>query len=235
MKVLIIVAHPDDEVLGMGGTILKHSNNGDIVKIVYLATGITSRRSINFQNNTSYEQNNKLLKKMDIQIKELREDVKKSCRILKVKNWTFYDFPDNEMDNIPLLKIIKVIEKEIQDVNPDRIYTHHFNDLNVDHRVVFNAVLTACRPIGNSIKELISFEVPSSTEWNFPTQFNPNYFIEIKSELPSKLKAIKCFKNEIRKYPHPRSVENLKNISNRWGAISGKIAAEAFEIVRKID
>ena len=235
MKVVIFVAHPDDEVLGMGGTILKHSQKGDFVKVVYLATGITSRRSTNFQNNISYEQNENKINEIEKQIKDLRNDAKKSCNILKVKDCEFYDFPDNEMDSVPLLKIVKVIEKEIKETKPDRIYTHHFHDLNIDHRTVFNAVLTATRPMGLNVKEIISFEVPSSTEWNYPVQFNPNYFVEIKSQLSAKIKAMEAYKNEIRDFPHPRSVENLKNVSERWGSVSGNKAAEAFEIIRKIE
>ena len=235
MKVIVFVAHPDDEVLGMGGTILKHNQKGDFVKVVYLATGITSRRSTNFQNSVSYEQNENKRKEMQKEIKDLRNDAKKSCNTLKVKDSKFYDFPDNEMDSVPLLKIVKVIEKEIKETKPDRIYTHHFHDLNIDHRTVFNAVLTATRPIGSSVKEIISFEVPSSTEWNYPTQFNPNYFIDIKSQLSAKIKAMKSYKNEIRNFPHPRSVENLKNIAERWGSVSGMKSAEAFEIIRKIE
>ena len=235
MRVMVFVAHPDDEVLGMGGTILKHSQKGDFVKVVYLATGITSRRSINFQNNVSYEQNENETNVIQKEIKDLHNDAKKSCKILGVKDLEFYDFPDNEMDSVPLLKIIKVIEKEIKEIKPDRIYTHHFHDLNVDHRTVYNAVLTATRPIETKVKELISFEVPSSTEWNYPIHFSPNYFIGIKSQLSAKIKAMKAYKNEIRSFPHPRSVENLKNVSERWGSVSGNKAAEAFEIIRKIE
>ena len=235
MRVLIFVAHPDDEVLGMGGTILKHSQKGDYVKVVYLATGITSRRSTNFQNSVSYEQNENETNVIQKEIKDLHNDAKKSCKILKVKDLEFYDFPDNEMDSVPLLKIIKVIEKEIKEIKPDRIYTHHFHDLNVDHRTVYNAVLTATRPIETKVKELISFEVPSSTEWNYPIHFSPNYFIGIKSQLSAKIKAMKAYKNEIRSFPHPRSVENLKNVSERWGSVSGEKVAEAFEIIRKIE
>ena len=235
MRVIIFVAHPDDEVLGMGGTILKHSQNGDFVKVVYLATGITSRRSTNFQNSASYEQSENKINQMQKEIKNLRNDAKKSCNILKVKDSKFYDFPDNEMDSVPLLKIIKVIEKEIKETKPDRIYTHHFHDLNVDHRTVFNAVMTATRPIRLNVKEIISFEVLSSTEWNYPMQFSPNYFVDIKSQLSAKIKAMKSYKNEIRNFPHPRSVENIKNVSQRWGSVSGKKAAEAFEIIRKIE
>jgi LmbE family N-acetylglucosaminyl deacetylase len=235
MKVLVLVAHPDDEVLGMGGTMLKHAQKGDNVKVVYFATGITSRRSANYQNKMSYEQNKNETKLMQKEIEGLRKDAKKSCKILKVKNVKFYDFPDNEMDSVPLLKIVKIVEKEIKETKPDRVYTHHRNDLNVDHKVVFNAVLTASRPVGSIVKEIITFEVPSSTEWNYPVQFNPNYFVSIKFQLSAKIKAMQAYKNEIRDFPHPRSVENLKNVVQRWGSVSGNTAAEAFEIIRKIE
>jgi|TARA_B110001454_G_scaffold217647_1_gene243483 LmbE family N-acetylglucosaminyl deacetylase len=235
MRVLIFVAHPDDEVLGMGGTILKYSQNGDFVKVVYLATGITSRRSTNFENNASYKQNKDEIKIIQKEIKDLRNDAKKSCNILKVKNLEFYDFPDNEMDSVPLLKIVKVIEKEIKMTKPDIVYTHHSHDLNIDHRTVFNAVLTATRPVGTNVKEIISFEIPSSTEWNYPLQFNPNYFVNIELQLSAKIKAMKAYENEIRDFPHPRSAKNLENVASRWGSVSGTISAEAFEIIRKIE
>jgi len=235
MRVLVLVAHPDDEVLGMGGTILRHAQNSDYVKVVYFATGITSRRSKNYQNNRLYNQNKNDTKLLKKQIENLRKDAKKSCEILKVKSIKFYDFPDNEMDKIPLLKVVKVVEKEINEVKPDRIYTHHYHDLNIDHRTVFNATLTACRPIDSIVKEIITFEVPSSTEWNYPTKFNPNYFVNIKIQLHRKIKAMEAYKNEIRDFPHPRSVDNLRNVAGHWGSVSGNIAAEAFEIIRKIE
>lgn len=234
MNILVIVAHPDDEVLGMGGTILKHAQHGDKVKIVYLATGLTSRRSLNYQNTTSYDYRLDQ-KKIEKQIEELRKDAQKSCKILEVSHVKFYDLPDNEMDSISLLKIIKIIENEIYETKPDKVYTHHYGDLNIDHRITFNATLTACRPIESTVKELITFEVSSSTEWNYPSHFNPNYFINIKSQLSKKIRAMQMYKNEIRRFPHPRSAENLKIIAGRWGAISGNVAAEAFEIIRKIE
>lgn len=233
MKILIIAAHPDDEILGMGGTILRHSKAGDKIKIVYLATGITSR----IKYNSKVESNNRKnkTKNLEYNIQQLRNDTKKASHILKVNDIVFYDFPDNELDSISLLKIVKVIENEIMKFKPNIIYTNHYGDLNVDHRVVYNATLTACRPLGNRIKELISFEVPSSTEWNYPNSFNPNYFINIEKELPKKINAFKMFKSEIRKLPHPRSSQYLRLNASRWGAVSGNKAAEAFEIIRKIE
>lgn len=230
MKILIVAAHPDDEVLGMGGTILRHSKLKDIVKIVYLATGISSRQK--------YDDKIKSKKLSDInknKIKNLQSDAKKAAKILKVKDMSFYDFPDNELDSIPLLKIVKVIENEIKKFKPDIVYTNHFGDLNIDHRVTYNATLTACRPLNNKIKKLISFEVPSSTEWNYPQSFNPNYFINIEKEVDSKINSFKMFKSEIRNFPHPRSSLNLKIIAQKWGSVSGFKFAEAFEIIRQVD
>ena len=234
MNVLVIVAHPDDEVLGMGGTILKHAIQGDTITVVYMATGITSRRGSKYQNVSSYKINKKLELDMKNQIEELRKDAENACDLLKVKKKIFFDFPDNEMDTVPLLKIVKTIEKLVKEIKPNRIYTSHYADLNIDHRIVFEATLTACGPIGLPVKEIICFEILSSTESAFPYEFKPNYFTNIKGELDKKIKAMKAYKNEIREFPHPRSVENIKNSARKWGTVSGFYAAEAFEVIRKI-
>lgn len=235
MNVLVIVAHPDDEVLGAGGTILKHHKKGDNVTVIYLATGITSRRKSGYKNISSYGSKIIDTAQMEKEIEKLRSDAKRACNILKVNNVKFHEFPDNEMDSIPLLKVVKTIESEIEATKPTRIYTHHYGDLNVDHRVVYKATLTACRPMNNTVRELMCFEIPSSTEWNYPYNFNPNYFVNIESQLKAKIKAMEAYKNEIRKFPHPRSSENLGIVAKRWGSVSGNEAAEAFEIVRMIE
>ena len=159
MKILIIVAHPDDEILGMGGTILNHTKKGDDVTIVYLTTGIASRRSSNYNNSPSYKLSKNESIKIKKQILELQNDAKNSSKILGVKKTIFFDYPDNELDTVPLLKIIKTIEEIVSSIMPDRIYTSHFADLNVDHRTVFEAILTACRPTGLPVKEIICFEI----------------------------------------------------------------------------
>ena len=235
MKILIIVAHPDDEILGMGGTILKHTKNGDDVTIAYLTTGITSRRSSNYNNSPSYKLSKNESIKIKKQILELQNDAKNSAKILGVKKTIFFDYPDNELDTVPLLKIIKTVEEVVSGIMPDRIYTSHFADLNVDHRTVFEAILTACRPTGFPVKEIICFEILSSTEWTFSYDFKPNYFINIENELASKIKAMKIYKNEVRKFPHPRSIENIKISAKRWGAVCGFNAAEAFQVIRKFE
>ena len=233
MNVLIIAAHPDDEILGMGGTIAKHTSQHDNVTIIYMATGITARKEP-----AKYEIKSipkKIQEKWQQEIEKLQQDARKSAKLLKVKTVKFFDFPDNEMDGIHLLKVVKVIEKEIKIAKPDRIYTNHYSDLNVDHKVVYNATLTACRPSGYPVKEILSFEVLSSTEWSYPYNFNPNYFINIEKHVEKKIKAMELFVNEIRKFPHPRSSKNIKYVAGRWGSVSGFKAAEAFELIRHID
>ena len=235
MNILVIVAHPDDEVLGMGGTILKHAKKRDKVTVAYLTTGITSRRSTNYKNNSKYKITKKQEDNLKKQISELRNDARKVCKLLRVKKIKFFDFPDNELDTVSLLEITKTVEELIMEVKPERIYTSHFGDLNVDHRVVFKSVLTAIRPSGIKINELLCFELLSSTEWSFSYDFKPNYFIDIKNELQNKVKAMKLYKNEIRKYPHPRSIEGIQHTAKKWGIVSGFNAAEAFQLIRKFE
>ena len=235
MNILVISPHPDDEVLGMGGTILKHAKNGDKVTIAYMTTGITSRRSSNYESVSSYQSDKKQKSIMKNQIEELRKDAEKSCKLLKVKKTIFFNFPDNELDTVPLLKIIKSIENVIKEIKPDRIYTSHYGDLNIDHRIVFEAMLTACRPVKFPVKEIVCFEILSSTDWAFSYEFKPNYFIDIKNELDYKIKAMQKYKNEIRKFPHPRSIENIKNSAHKWGTVSGLKSAEAFQLIRKFE
>ena len=235
MKILVLVAHPDDEVLGMGGTLKKLSSQKNNIKVVFLATGIFARRSDEYLNNPRYKIDNTLTKKMKNQINKLRLDAKKALNILGIKNVEFFDFPDNEMDTISNLEITKTIEKLVQEFNPEVIYTHTKNDINVDHRAIFNATITATRPTTKQkVKKIICFEVPSSSEWNFGEPFSPNIFIDINKELSYKIKAIKVYKNELRKFPHPRSPEALDAIAKRWGSISGSKAAEAFELIRDL-
>lgn len=137
-----------------------------------------------------------------------------------------------------LLDIIKEVDKYIQRLKPQIIYTHHYGDLNIDHRRTFEAVITASRPVGEyPVKEIYCFETPSSTEWNFKyggNVFKPNVFIGIDDTIDAKLKAMECYKSEIRDYPHPRSIKALEIIAARWGTVVGKKYAEAFELIRKV-
>jgi len=225
-NILVVAAHPDDEVLGCGGTIAKHINNGDKVHILILAEGITSRDKIRNRN------------KSEDKVTKLKDSAKKAHEILGSSSLKILDFPDNRMDSVDLLDVIKVIENEINEINPEIIYTHHSNDLNVDHRITHQAVFTACRPEpGAIVEKMYCFEVPSSTEWQdhrAGAPFIPNTFINISNTLTKKIKALKAYKSEMKPWPHSRSIKSVKHLAGWRGASAGFEAAEAFSLSRDL-
>lgn len=225
-KILVIAAHPDDEVLGCGGTIAKHIKLGDKVYCLFLGKGKSSR---NFKNESYLKKEQAILKK----------EAEKAAKILGISKTFFENFPDQQYDTIPFLKIVKSIEKIKNKIKPEIVFTHHQGDLNLDHQITFKAVLTACRPLRNeTVKELYSFEIPSSTEWGIPKKknyFMPNFFIDVSDTFNKKIEALEAYKSEIRKYPHPRSLKSVEIIARRWGTIVEKELVESFEIIRKIN
>lgn len=227
-KILIVVAHPDDEVLGCGGTIAKLKKEGNQIFCLFLGQGKSSRYSAGKDHKT------KIKKEQIILMKEAR----KSAKILGISKIFYEDFPDQQYETVPLIKIIKSIEKVKKQIKPDIVFTHHAGDLNLDHQITFKAVLTACRPVkGETVKEIYSFEIPSSTEWGVPKRkdyFVPNIFIDISETLLQKIKAMSCYRSELKKYPHPRSPKAIKIIAQRWGTVVGKNFIEAFETIRCI-
>jgi len=236
LNVLVIAAHPDDEVLGVGGTIKKLSRQGHSVKIIIMATGIKARRSSSYSNTHDYEIEHDTEREMNEQIKLLRKESAKAAKILGADSIEFLDFPDNEMDTVSLLKVTKSIEKQISHFKPEIIYTHTNFDVNIDHRICYNATLAATRPQkGTSIKQVISYEVPSSTEWYFPSSFSPNVFVDISKEISFKKRALKEYKKELRTFPHPRSIDAIDFVSKRWGSVAGFKNAEAFYLIRKLE
>jgi N-acetylglucosamine malate deacetylase 1 len=225
-KVLVFAAHPDDEVLGCGGTIAKHARDGDVVNVVILAEGITSRNQ------------NKNVKRNKKELSELAKAAYKANEILGVNSLVLHNFPDNKMDTLSRLEIIKVIEKIIDEFGASLIYTHHSGDVNIDHRRVHEAVITACRPIPNqAIKKLLFFEVASSTEWQPSGSapfFMPNWFVDVSTTLDLKLSALRAYNSEMRAYPHARSLKALEYLARWRGACVGVNAAEAFVLGRCI-
>ena len=235
MNILVLAAHPDDEVLGMGGTIKKFTKTGNTVKVVIFATGISSRRSSNYKNSENYAVNKKTISQMNKQIEKLKLDTISACKILGVSDVEFLDFPDNEMDLVSNLEITKKIEKIIKQFKPEQIFTHSCFDVNIDHRMLYFATLSATRPKpGTKIKKVYSFEIPSSTEWHFPSQFSPNFFVNIDDEIKTKIQALKKYKTELNKFPHPRSIIALDAISKKWGSVCGFKNAEAFYLIREL-
>lgn len=225
-RVLIVAAHPDDEVLGCGGTIARHVSQGDEVYCLILGEGATSRGNRRGKADTEGE------------VKKLRAQARKAAKVLGIKDIFFRDLPDNRFDTVPLLDIVKMVESMIDKCQPDCIYTHHGADLNIDHQITQRAVLTAARPVPNCpVKEIYAFEVPSSTEWSFEQSekaFHPSVFIDITETLETKVQAMQLYESETRPFPHPRSPEALHAIASRWGSMAGLKAAEAFQLIRSI-
>lgn len=213
----MVAAHPDDEILGCGAAMAKHAAQGDSVHVLILAEGITSRDGAQNQSGA---------------LSALAQDAQKANDILKVASLTLEKFPDNRMDSVALIEVVKAIEKKIAEVKPTTVYTHFCGDLNVDHRVTHQAVLTACRPLpGQSVKTILSFEVRSSTEWGL-TPFVPNLYIDVSEHLSAKLKALACYESEMRPFPHSRSIEAIEHLARSRGAEAGVNAAEAFCVQR---
>jgi LmbE family N-acetylglucosaminyl deacetylase len=225
MKALVIAAHPDDEVLGCGGTIARMAGEGHDVHIAIVGEGITSRYAGNQHAPTA-------------EIEKLHQQCRQAARLLNAKQVYFFNFPDNRLDTVPLLEVIKPVEQLIEKVQPDTIYTHHSGDLNIDHQVVHRAVLTATRPmVGHFVKTLFTFEIPSSTDWSFnnlSSAFHPNTFVSISQYVEKKIEAMMLYESEAKPFPHPRSPEAIESIARRWGSIAGMNGAEAFELVRDL-
>lgn len=225
MTNLVIAAHPDDEVLGCGGTIARLANEGESVYVAILGEGITSR----FESRDDADRDS-----LDL----LNESSKKSAEFLGVKELFRYSLPDNRFDTVPLLDVVKLVEDLVERVKPQRIFTHHCGDLNVDHSITFRATVTAVRPIeGGSVKSIYMYEVPSATEWSFGkigARFTPNAFVDVHNMLDRKLEAMGMYETELRAFPHPRSGEALRAAAVRWGSVAGFEAAEAFELFREL-
>jgi len=215
MKVLVIAPHPDDEVLGCGATIKKHSNKGDEVYLCIVTKAYTPDWTQEFIDNRE---------------KEI------ACvnKVLGIKKIFFLDLPTVKLDTVPQKKINDLIAECIDKLKPDTLYLPFEGDINKDHKLVFNASILAARSrIGSLVKKTLCYEVLSETEWG-DIPFVPNLYIDISEVLEYKLKAMSCYKSEIKNYPHPRSLESIKILAQKRGIESGLKVAEAFIIIREI-
>lgn len=226
-KVLVVAAHPDDEILGCGGTIVKHVLNGDEVHIVIMAEGLTSRG--NQHNIKSYNE----------ELTALHANSQRAADVLGAKSLLLCNFPDNRMDNVDLLDVVKKIEETVDQIKPDIVYTHHIGDVNVDHQVTNRAVVTACRPLPTqTVKTILFFETLSSTEYQIETcdkTFLPNWFVNVEKTFVRKIEALKCYESEMREYPHSRSYKSVEILALYRGTTIGCKFAEAFSLGRKIN
>lgn len=222
-SILVVAAHPDDEVLGMGGVMARHAAEGDAVHLLLVAEGATSRADTRAEADSA-------------EVDALRAHAQAAADTLGVKTLAFGGFPDNRLDGQELLDVVKVVERLVDAHAPAVVYTHHPEDLNVDHRVVCHAVLTACRPQpGSSVREILAGEVLSATGWG-PARpersFCPTLYVDIADHLAKKLAALEHYAGEMRPFPHARSVEAVEAQARLRGAQVGLAAAEAFEVLR---
>lgn len=221
--VLVIAAHPDDEVLGCGGTIARHRADGDQVSLLFLADGVGARGDTSART-------------AELPARRAAGDA--AAELLGATAPIYLDFPDNRLDTVALLDLVQAVERVAAEIRPGRVYTHHGGDLNIDHRICHQAVLTAFRPMaGQTARAIYGFEVPSSTEWMFGATglaFLPGHFVDVSAHLPAKIAAMRCYEMEMRPFPHPRSAEAIEALARWRGATVGCTAAEAFTVIRQI-
>jgi LmbE family N-acetylglucosaminyl deacetylase len=224
-KVLAVVAHPDDEILGCGGTLIKHILNSDKVKVVFTSDSESSRFS-NIDN-------------LSKRIVKRQEIAKKVSEKLNFDSPVFLNFANLMLSRDDITSMNKMLKDIILSYKPTIIYTHFPNDIHHDHRATYEATLVACRPLNKfKVKKIMTFEIPSATELSLVSNkinFTPSYFINIEKEIRQKMKILKYYRNELLKYPSIRSFEGVKNLNKYRGNMVNLKYAEAFEIVRFID
>ncbi|MDX6222280.1 MAG: N-acetylglucosamine malate deacetylase 1 [Frankiales bacterium] len=217
MRVVAVVAHPDDEVLGVGGTLARHAREGADVAVLVVADGASSRYAAEMRD-------------------ELRIAGQKAAVRLGLGEIVFADLPDQRLDSLPLIEVTRVVDQALDSWQPDIVYTHFAGDVNLDHAVVARATWTACRPYQRpGVRELFAFETPSSTEWGWPglgDRFSANAFVDIAETLDAKIAAMACYDSELRPEPHPRSLDALRTRAAYWGSVVGMSAAEPFMVLR---
>lgn len=219
-KILIIVSHPDDEILGCGGTIYKHVSKKDKVYVYFTHEGSSGRFT---------DLNNP---KILIEIKKRKDIAKNLAKKFKYKIIGFADNQNLYPNQVDVLKNVKKIIEIINLIKPDIVYTHFNNDMHADHNLTHDMVITACRPANFFIKEIYLMEIPSSTNWKHDNIFSPNLFININ--INQKLKQMKYYKSEFRKDPHPTSINNIKALAMYRGSQVGFNFAESFMVYKKI-
>ena len=225
-QIVVFAAHPDDEIIGCGGTMARHIDDGDDVHVIILAEGVTGRD----------DHRDRALRKDSLS--ELAIAAHKANRVLGVKSLTLEEFPDNRMDGVELLDVVKCIERHVASIQPSLVYTHHIGDVNVDHRLVSQAVVVACRPQPrHCVKEILFFEVASSTEWQPAMEgftFLPQVYVDVSDTLKTKMRALAEYHQEMRPWPHARSNKAIEALAQWRGASVGVEAAEAFQMGRSI-
>lgn len=221
MNYLLVIAHPDDEVLGAGASIYKLAKEGNQINVCILSGEVTARKA-------------------RPELEDLVQDMNHAAELLGIQQIIRGSFPNIEFNTVPHLSLVQFIEEAIMKVKADIIFTHHPIDLNNDHFQTSIACQTAVRlfqrrPELKPVKELLFMETLSATEWGLNSsirQFSPNYFIEVGEEgINKKIEALQQYRGVMREYPHPRSKEVIKGLAAYRGGQSGYCYAEAFESV----
>ena len=222
-RILIVAAHPDDEVLGCFGTVARLIEEGCEAYTLILGEGVTSRDDARNREGREAEVN------------ALRAQIRAANDAIGIQKVFIENFPDNRFDSVDLLDIVKVVARVKEEVQPDIIFTHFENDLNIDHTITCRAVLTATRPMADEcVREIYSFEVLSSTEWNYPLTFTPDTYFDVSKTLNKKVEAMAAYRSELRESPHPRSLDGIELNARYWGMRVGREAAEAFQCIRAV-
>jgi LmbE family N-acetylglucosaminyl deacetylase len=218
-RVVVIGAHPDDELLGAGGTLARHVLAGDEVHAVVVADGAGSRYPAEL-------------------VSTLEKQARRAAEVIGFASLQFLSLPDQRLDTIPLIELTQRLEAVLDEITPAIVYTHFPEDVNADHGLVARCAWTACRPYGRpQVRKFAVFETPSSTEWAWPmtgTEFRPGLFVDVSETLEAKIAAMECYETELRDYPHPRSSRALRERAAYWGSHIGRLAAEPFVVLREV-
>ena len=216
MKILIIAPHPDDEVLGCGGTVAKHSGRGDEVYLCIVTKAYTPDWSEEF-------------------LKNRTKEIEKSNKILGIKKTYFLNYPTVKLDTFPQKELNEVISKVVDEIKPDVAYIPHKGDLNKDHRLIFESSLVATRPVNHKVKRILSYEILSETEWGQSIEpFIPNVYVDVSEIFEKKIEAMKAYESELKQCPHPRSLEIIEALAKKRGSEVGVKFAEAFILIREM-
>ena len=218
-RVVVIAAHPDDELLGAGGTLARHVRAGDEVHAIVVADGAGSRYPAEL-------------------VSSLEKQARRAGEVIGFTSLQFLQLPDQRLDTIPLIELTQRLEGVLDEIGPDTVYTHFPEDVNTDHGLVARGAWTACRPYARPrVRKFAVFETPSSTEWAWSmpgTDFRPSLFVDVTDTLETKIAAMECYETELRDYPHPRSSRALRERAAYWGSHIGRLAAEPFIVLREV-
>lgn len=224
-KILVVAAHPDDEVLGCGATLAKAIDCGCEVHVLFVGEGISARFPFGQYDSQEFKDQTEVRQK----------GAEKALMTLGISSFKFGEKLCGQFDSYPLIQLVKEIEEEIKIISPDILLTHNPSEVNIDHRLTYEAVEVACRPTRDFIpNEIYTFEIPCSGSWTFETSFKPNVFINVEKYWEKKMAAWKCYVGEERPFPFPRSDEGLKTLSQYRGMSCNLKQSEAFKLVRKV-